>query len=149
LVESTRAYLAHESQTLEAVIKARNQAAQARESAAGDPTQATALKSLASADGALSGMLGRLMVVMENYPNLKADATVKDLMNELSLTENQVSGARRDFNNSAAYYNQTREVFPAVLFAGMFGFQAAELWTLKDPAEAEPIRFSLTPNANP
>jgi LemA protein len=149
IVESTRSYLAHESQTLEAVIKARNHAAQARESASGDPSQALALRSLASADGALSGLLGRLMMVSENYPELKADSTVKNLMNELSTTENQVGYARRDFNNAAAFYNQTREVFPTIVLAGLFGFQPAELWALEDPLQAEPVRFDLTPKAKP
>ncbi|MDR1658639.1 MAG: LemA family protein [Deltaproteobacteria bacterium] len=149
LVESSRAYLAHESQTLDAVIKARNVAAQARQSASGDPSQAGALKRLSEADSSLSGILSQLMVVVESYPNLKADSTISELMNELTKTEDQISLARSSYNYLVMEYNQAREVFPSVLFAGLFGFLPANLWVLTDPTQAEPVRFTLTPPANP
>ena len=100
LVESCRAYLTHESQTLEAVIAARNTAANARSSAAGDPTQQAALKRLAESDGVLNGLLGRLMMVVENYPELKSNETIKDLMEDLRSAENRVSFARQAYNDA-------------------------------------------------
>ncbi|MDR2442472.1 MAG: LemA family protein [Deltaproteobacteria bacterium] len=149
LVESARAYLAHESQTLEAVINARNLASQARLSASGDPSQAGALNRLAQAEGSLAGALSKLMVVVESYPELKADKTVNDLMKEITNTEDQIGSARTIYNHRVMEYNQSREVFPAVMFSSLFGFQSAALWTLTEPAQAEPIRFSLTPPARP
>jgi LemA protein len=145
LVEACRAYLAHESKTLEAVIAARNLAAGARQSAAGDPTQVQAMKLLADTDTALTGALGRLMMVMESYPDLKANQSVKDLTDELTSTENRVSFARQAYNDSVMRYNQAREVFPALLFVGLFGFPPAELWRLEDRAQAEPVRIDLRP----
>ena len=149
LVESARGYLSHERETLEAVIQARNQASQARQSASGDPSQAAALQRLSSADGVLGGLLSRLMAVVESYPDLKADKTVSDLMDQLSDTENQISSARSTYNFQVQRYNQDREVFPAVLFASLFGFNPAALWVLDDPAKAEAPRFDLTAPAKP
>lgn len=149
LVESSKGYLAHERETLDAVISARNQAAQARQSASGDPSQAAALKRLSSADGILGGLMSRLMAVVENYPDLKADKTISDLMAELSDTENQISSARTQYNFAVQRYNQDREVFPAVMFASLFGFEPAPLWALDDQSQAEAPRFSLTAAAKP
>jgi LemA protein len=143
LVESARGYMAHESSTLEAVIKARNAAAQLRQAAADAPGDAAALGALAAADGSLSGVLGRLMMVAENYPQLKADGTVADLMTELNNTENQIGGARSAYNQAVKDYNQTIELFPNVLLSGLFGFKKAAGWRLTDPAEAAPVRFTL------
>ncbi|MDR1084117.1 MAG: LemA family protein [Deltaproteobacteria bacterium] len=143
LVESSRAYLAHESSTLEAVIQARNTASGARISSAGDPTQLAAMKKLAESDNALNGVMGRLMVVMENYPDLKANQTVADLMEELRSTENRVGFARQAFNDAVMEFNQAREVFPAVLFAGLFGFQAADFWYLENKADGGTLRIDL------
>jgi len=144
LVESTKAYLSHESSTLEAVIQARNTASGARQSAAGDPTQGPAMKQLTEADGVLTGALGRLMMVMENYPDLKANQTISELMEELKSTENRVSFARQAFNDSVMEYNQAREVFPAVLFVNLFGFAPAEHWLLEDKNQGEAIRIDLS-----
>jgi LemA protein len=149
LVESARGYLAHERETLEAVIKARDQASQARQSASGDPSQAAALQRLTQADGALGSLVSRLMVVVESYPELKADKTVAGLMGELADTENQISQARSRYNLLVQRYNQDREVFPAVLFSSLFGFNPAPLWVLPDQAQAQAPRFSLTPPARP
>jgi LemA protein len=149
LVESARGYLAHESQTLEAVIRARDQASQARLSAAGDPSQTAALQRLSQADGSLSGLLGRLAVVVESYPELKADRTVAGLMAELVRTEDLAASARAGYNSLVQDYNQAREIFPAVLLSGLFGFKPASLWTLPDPAQAEVPRFTLGPPSNP
>ncbi|MDR1051924.1 MAG: LemA family protein [Deltaproteobacteria bacterium] len=144
LVESARAYLAHESSTLEEVVRARNQASQAREAAAAAPGP-EALGRLTAADGALTSMLGRLMMVAENYPDLKADGTVSRLMADLSNTENLVGGARSSYNDAARRYNQTTQVFPNVLLSGIMGFKETRLWTLADPAEGAAVRISLAP----
>jgi LemA protein len=144
LVESCRAYLTHESQTLEAVIAARNTAANARSSAAGDPTQQAALKRLTESDGVLNGLLGRLMMVVENYPELKANETIKDLMEDLRSAENRVSFARQAYNDAVMEYNQAQEIFPAVLFANIFGFSSAEFWNLENKVEAEPVKVNLS-----
>ncbi|MDR1871001.1 MAG: LemA family protein [Deltaproteobacteria bacterium] len=146
LVESCRAYLTHESSTLEEVIKARNVAATARSSAAGDPTQQAALKRLTETDGVLSGLLGRLMMVVENYPDLKANQTISELMEDLRNTENRVSFSRQAFNDAVMEYNQAREIFPAVLFSNIFGFQAAEFWNLEHKVEGEPTRIKIEKN---
>ncbi|MDR2386042.1 MAG: LemA family protein [Deltaproteobacteria bacterium] len=143
LVESARAYLAHESSTLEEVIKARNLAAAQRETAAGQPQDQASLERLMSLDSSLSGVLGRLMMISENYPQLKADGTISDLMIELNNTENQISGTRSMYNMAVKEYNQTIELFPNVLFSGLLGFKKAPSWALTDPAEAAPVRFSL------
>ncbi|MDR0621773.1 MAG: LemA family protein [Deltaproteobacteria bacterium] len=144
LVESARGYLAHESSTLEEVTKARNSAAQLREAAAGQPQNAQSIESLFAADTALTGVLGRLMMVSESYPQLKADGTVADLMTELNNTETQISGTRAIYNNAVKDYNQTIELFPNILLAGFFGFKRAASWALADPTEAAPVRFTLT-----
>jgi LemA protein len=143
LVESTRAYLAHESSTLEEVIKARNLAAAQREAAVSDPKDQASLERLMTLDGSLSGVLGRLMMITENYPQLKADGTISDLMIELNNTENQISGTRSMYNSAVKEYNQTIELFPNILFSGLMGFKKAPSWALADPAEGAPVRFSL------
>ncbi|MDR2367928.1 MAG: LemA family protein [Deltaproteobacteria bacterium] len=143
LVESARGYLTHESETLEAVIKARNVASQLRQDSLGEPGGAEAFGRLMAADSTLTGLLGRLMMVSEQYPQLKADGTIADLMVELNNTENQISGARSMYNNAVKDYNQTIELFPNILFSGLFGFKRATSWALQDQAEAAPVRFSL------
>jgi LemA protein len=149
LVESCRAYLAHESSTLEAVIQARNSAANARSSAAGDPTQQAALKRLTESDGVLNGLLGRLTMVVENYPDLKANQTIKDLMEDLRNTENRVGFARQAYNDAVMEYNQAREIFPSVLFANVFGFQPAEFWRLENKVEGQTMRIDLRNSPKP
>jgi LemA protein len=135
LVEVAKGYMKHESATLEAVIKARNIALAASQSAAANPADANAIKGLNSAESGLSGALGRLMVVSEQYPDLKANQNMMQLTEELTSTENKVSFARQAYNDSVMTYNTTRETFPNVIFAGMFGFPAAELFKIEDPAE--------------
>ncbi|MDR3135240.1 MAG: LemA family protein [Deltaproteobacteria bacterium] len=143
LVESARGYLAHESSTLDEVITARTVAAGLREASSDSPRDSNALGGLFAADTALTGVLGKLMMVAENYPDLKANGTVSDLMNELNNTETQISGSRSAYNNAVKEYNQDIELFPNVLFSSIFGFKKAASWALTDPAEAVPVRFSL------
>jgi LemA protein len=143
LVEVAKGYMKHESSTLEAVIKARNIALAASQSAAANPADANAMKGLVSAETGLTGALSRLMVVSEQYPDLKANQNMMQLTEELTSTENKVSFARQAYNDSVMSYNTTRETFPNVIFAGMFGFQAAELFKIEDPTERNAPKVSF------
>ena len=135
LVEVAKGYMKHESSTLEDVIKARNIALAASQAAAANPADANAMKGLMSAEAGLGGALSRLMVVSEQYPDLKANANMLQLTEELTSTENKVSFARQAYNDSVQFYNTAREIFPNVIFAGMFGFLPAELFKIDDPTE--------------
>ena len=135
LVEVAKGYMKHESSTLEAVIKARNIALAASQTAAANPADANAMRGLISAEAGLGGALSRLMVVSEQYPDLKANTNMLQLTEELTSTENKVSFARQAYNDSVMIYNTAREVFPSVIFAGMFGFLPAELFKIEDPTE--------------
>jgi len=143
LVETAKAYLKHERETLEAVIQARNQAASAAGRAAAQPGAAVAMAGLATAEGALTGALGKLFALAESYPDLKANQTMAQMMEELSSTENRVSFARQAFNDSVMEYNTAREVFPNSVLAGMFDFQPAVLFEIANPAEKETVRVSF------
>ena len=135
LVETAKGYLKHERETLEAVIKARNQAVTAAQGAAANPGNPAAMASLGQAEGALSGVLGRLFALAEAYPDLKANQNMLAIQEELSSTENKVAFARQAFNDSVMEYNTRRESFPDNVFAGMFGFTAAELLAATESAE--------------
>jgi len=135
LVETAKGYLKHERETLEAVIKARNQAVTAAQGAAANPGNPAAMASLGQAEGALSGVLGRLFALAEAYPDLKANQNMLAIQEELSSTENKVAFARQAFNDSVMEYNTRRESFPDNVFAGMFGFGPAELLNATDSAE--------------
>jgi LemA protein len=125
LVETAKAYMAHERGTLEAVVQARNLAVNARGAAAANPGDPNAMGQLSAAEGALTGALGKLFALREAYPDLKANQNMMQLSEELTSTENRVAFARQAYNDSVMTYNNKREVFPAVLFAGVFGFTAA------------------------
>ena len=127
LVESAKGYMRHERETLEAVIKARNFALTASQRAVITPGDPAAMTSLNLAESQLSGALGRLFALAEAYPDLKANQNMLSLQEELSSTENKISFARQAFNDSATSYNNQRQVFPAVMVAGMFGFTPATL----------------------
>ena len=135
LVEVAKGYLKHERETLEAVIKARNIAVAAAQSAAANPADANAMKGLVSAESGLTGALSRLMVVSEQYPDLKANQNMLQLTEELTSTENKVSFARQAYNDSVMEYNTKRESFPDTIFAGMFGFKEATLLEATESAE--------------
>lgn len=127
LVEVAKGYLQHERGTLEAVISARNAAVTGLKNAAANPGDPAAVQQLAGAENQLSGALGRLFALAEAYPDLKANTTMMQLSEELTTTENKVAFARQAYNDSVMTYNNTREVFPNTLFAGMFGFLPAQL----------------------
>jgi LemA protein len=137
LVETAKGYLKHERGTLEAVIQARNQAVGANQAAAGNPGNAQTMQGLMGAEGVLQGALGRLMVVVESYPDLKGNQQMGQLMEELTSTENKVGFARQSYNDAVMAYNIARERFPAVILAGAFGFQAATLFEITATAERE------------
>lgn len=144
LVEVAKGYMKHESSTLEAVIKARNIAASAAQTAAANPADANAVKNLANAEAGLGGALSRLMVVSEQYPDLKANTNMLQLTEELTSTENKVSFARQAYNDSVMTYNTQRETFPTVILAGMFGFLPAELFKIEDPTERNAPKVSFS-----
>lgn len=138
LVETAKAYLSHERETLEAVTSARNQAASALKNASQNPGGPGAMAQLAGAEGALGSALGRLNVVMEAYPDLKANQNMMQLSEELTSTENKVAFARQSFNDSVMQYNTYRQSFPTVALAGLFGHGSdASLLEFEDRAEIQ------------
>jgi len=135
LVETVKGYIKHERETLEAVIKARNVAITAAQAASANPGNPAAMQQLGAAEGALSGVLGRLFALAEAYPDLKANQNMLALQEELTSTENKVAFARQAFNDSVMEYNTKRESFPDSIFAGMFGFGPAELLAATESAQ--------------
>lgn len=136
LVETAKAYLKHESETLEAVVQARNSAAQQLGNARENPGDSANISALAGAEALLGQAMGRLNVVMEAYPDLKANTNMQQVSEELSSTENRISFARQAFNDAVMAYNIFRESFPANIFSGMFGHnQKAALLEFEDSAE--------------
>lgn len=121
LIETAKGYLKHERETLEAVISARNLAAKGLAAAAADPGNADAMQSLMGAEGALTGALGKLNVVMEAYPDLKANQNMMQLSEELISTENKVGFARQAFNDQVMAYNTYKQSFPPNMLAATFG----------------------------
>ncbi|GAB4387216.1 MAG: LemA family protein [Phycisphaerales bacterium] len=145
LVETAKGYMAHERETLEAVIAARNQAMAGLKQASGAVGNADAMQSLSSAEGALGGALSRLFAVMEAYPDLKANQNMMQLSEELTSTENKVAFSRQAYNDAVTNYNTYRQSFPPILFAGMLGHgsDAALLEFDRDKiAEAPKVSFS-------
>jgi LemA protein len=135
LVETAKGYLKHERETLEAVIKARNQAISASQAAAASPGNPAAMQQLGAAEGALTGVLGRLFALAEAYPDLKANQNMLAIQEELASTENKVAFARQAFNDAVMEYNTKRESFPDNFVAGMFRFDAAELLQATESGE--------------
>jgi LemA protein len=144
LVETAKGYIKHERETLEAVTAARNIAYAASKAAAANPGDATAMKSLASAETGLGGTLSRLMMVSEQYPDLKANQNMMQLTEELTSTENKISFARQAYNDSVMTYNTDREVFPSNMIAGMFNFGAAELFVIDKPEQKDAPKVSFS-----
>jgi LemA protein len=144
LVETVKGYIKHERETLEAVIAARNSAVSSLKTAAATPGDPGAMKQLTSAEGVLTGALGRLMAVAEAYPDLKANQNMMQLSEELSSTENRVAFARQAFNDSVMSYNNRREVFPNNLISGAFGFGPAQPLELESPQARIAPKVSFT-----
>ena len=144
LVETAKGYLAHERETLEAVIQARNQAQAAAKSASARPDDAAAIGALSAAEGVLTGAMGRFFALAEAYPDLKANETMQQLMEELSSTENKVAFSRQHFNDAATDYNNKREQFPNNMIAGTFNFFTAELLEVESEEVREAPKISFT-----
>jgi LemA protein len=145
LVETVKGYIKHERETLEAVVEARNTALGALKQAAADPTNAGSMEKLNGAEGGFEGALGRLNVVMEAYPDLKANQNMMQLNEELSSTENKVAFARQAYNDQVMAYNTYKQSFPQNFLAASFGHaQDATLLEFADSAaiqEAPKVSF--------
>jgi LemA protein len=145
LVETAKAYMAHERTTLESVTAARAEAMQGLSAAQANPGDPVAMKKLSQSQGLLAGALGRFTAVAEQYPDLKASANMMQLSEELTSTENKVAFARQAYNDAVMTYNNRRQSFPSSLIAGMFGFSPAEQWEIEpehpEAREAPRVQF--------
>ncbi len=138
LVETAKAYMKHESETLEAVIQARNEAMGGLQAASANPGDIAAMGNLAGAEGALTSAMGKLSVVMEAYPDLKANENMMQVSEELTSTENKVAFARQAFNDAVTAYNTYKQTFPPVMLAATFGHGPdASLLEFEDSAEIQ------------
>lgn len=143
LVETAKAYLSHERETLEAVIQARNGAASAASTAAANPDDAGAIKALMGAETALTGAMGKFFALSEAYPDLKANQNMSQLTEELTSTENKIAFARQAYNDSVMTYNTKRESFPDTIIASMFNFKEAQLYEITEAAEREAVKVEF------
>ena len=143
LVETAKGYLAHERETLEAVIAARNSAEGARTRAADNPGDADAMQGLARAEAGLSGVLGRFFALSEAYPDLKSNENMMQLSEELSTTENKIAFARQSYNDAVMRYNNKCEMVPSNVVASTFGFKRAEFFEVEVEAERAPVKVQF------
>ncbi len=144
LVETAKAYMKHERETLEAVIRARNSAVTANSAAAADPGNASAIAGLTAAEGALSGALGKLFALAEAYPDLKANQNMMQLTEELTGTENKIAFARQAFNDAVMTFNTAVQQFPSNLLASIFSFTPAELLAATEsPEERKAVKVQF------
>ena len=143
LVESAKKYLTHEEKTLTEVVNARNQATQATKNLQNDLKNPQLFKAHAQAEGLLNKILGQFNAVIENYPDLKADQTIQNLMEELTSTENKVTFARQAYNDSVMQYNNNIQQFPNYLIAGFFNFLPANLLIVEDPEVKKTLRVNF------
>lgn len=144
LVETAKAYMKHERETLEAVISARNQAVTANAKASVDPGNAAAMQQMAAAEGMLSNTLGKLFALSEAYPDLKANQNMMQLTEELTSTENRIAFSRQAYNDGVMQYNTSIEQFPVSTIANMFAFKQAELLQATEaPEERKAIKVSF------
>ncbi len=144
LVETAKGYMQHEREALEAVIKARNGAVSANQSAAADPADDSAMRGLMQAESALSSSLGKFFALAEAYPDLKANQNMMQLSEELTSTENKISFARQAYNDGVMHYNVATEMFPSSILAGMFSFKPAELLQATEaPEERKAVKVSF------
>ena len=143
LVETAKGYLSHERATLEAVIVARGSAQEDLRFARTDPTNAIRVQKVAVAEQQLGGALGRLMALVESYPELKANQNMLRLSEELTSTENRVAFARQAFNDAVMAYNTTAETFPSAIIATQFGFKQAVFFEVDQPAKRDAPRVSF------
>ena len=144
LVETAKAYMSHEKDTLTQVIEARNQAVSAKKTAADHPDDAGAVRNLGKAESLLSGSLANFFALSENYPDLKANETMAQLMEELSSTENRIGFARQAFNDAVMNYNTYREQFPQNFIGGLFGsFKEAQLLKIETEEARQAVKVTF------
>ena len=143
LIETAKTYMAHEKDTLEAVIKARNQASSAREAVASAPTSAAGLQTLNQAEAGLTAAMTRFSIVQEAYPDLKANQNMMQLTEELTSTENKIAFARQSYNDAVMHYNNRREMFPSSFIAGTFNFTEAQLFEVSNDVERTPVKVQF------
>ena len=143
LVETAKAFMKHERETLEAVIQARNQAESARQRVGANLGDAAAMQGLAQAESGLGGMMGKLFALSESYPELRSNQNMLQLQEELTSTESKVAFARQSYNDSVMHFNNKIEMFPSNLLAGMFGFVPATLFEVADDKEREVVKVSF------
>ncbi len=143
LVETAKGYIKHERETLEAVTKARNLAMAANKNASQQAGDQQSMQALIAAESGLSGALSKLMMVSESYPDLKANQTMSQLMEELTSTENKISFARQAYNDSVMRFNNACQTFPGNIIAGSFNFQLATLWEITETKEREAVKVKF------
>lgn len=143
LVETAKAYMQHEKETLAAVIAARNQAVTAEKNAAANPESGLAMRALSQAEAGLTSAMGKFFALAESYPDLKANTTMNQLMEELTSTENRVGFARQAFNDAVTEYNTYREQVPNNFVAGFGSFQPAEQLEIQEPAARQAVKVSF------
>ena len=144
LVETAKAYMAHERQTLEAVTAARTAAMSGLAAAKANPGDPQAMQQLSGAENQLTGTLKSLFAVSESYPDLKANQNMMQLSEELTSTENKVSFARQAYNDAVMYFNNKREVAPNSFVANMFNFAAATSWEVESPEAKKAVKVSFS-----
>jgi len=144
LVETAKGYISHERETLEAVIAARSGAVSAEQRAMADPTDENAMKQLLAAEAGLSGALGKLFALQENYPDLKANENMMQLSEELTSTENKIAFARQAYNDSVMVYNTQIETVPDNFIAGPFNFRHATLWEIEEAVERQNVKVDFS-----
>ena len=144
LVETAKGYMAHEKDTLEAVIQARNQAVSANQTAAKNPDDAGAIQGIVGAEAMLTGAMGKFFALSESYPDLKANETMNNVMEELSTTENKVAFSRQAYNDSVMTYNTYKEQFPNNMISNQFNFKDAELFEVEEPEVRKAVKVSFT-----
>ena len=143
LMEACKGYMKHESETLNSVIAARNNAKTARDQASNTPGDSNALKNLLGAESVLGSAMGGFYAVAEGYPDLKANTNIAQLMEELSTTENKIAFARQAFNDAVTKFNITRAKFPNVLIAAPCNFNEAALYELQQAEKREAVKVSF------
>ena len=141
LVETAKGFMKHEKETLEGVIEARNMASSARQSA--NTEDASSMGALMAAEGGLGGALGRLFALSEAYPDLKSNANMMQVSEELTTTENKIAFSRQAYNDAVTQYNTQTEVFPSSLIAGMFNFGTATLFEVTEESEREAVKVEF------